>query len=210
MNIDDFVKLAEPFDLVAFARKDVVSKVINVVQSVSIGHETNVSHVGVVVVLGDEKYLWESYYTDKYFGVQTRPLREVLAAETAAGNKVGLCKLTPAAAERITPAAAEECFETLNHRIFNISPLDLIAAAFPILRPLREKINRKLSTYATPGWMFSSEFVAACYIKLGVINDLSDGVADGKILNPKDFIPSDFLGGDVDGLIPFTRPPIWI
>ena len=97
-------------------------------------------------------------------------------------------------------------------RGYDANPISLGAAAVPWLRCLRGAAE-KVAPKKINGWLFCSEFVASVYIDVGIFGDLTDGVADGITLDPKNVLPVDFIGGESDeeGIhTDLYEPVVWL
>jgi hypothetical protein len=106
-------------------------------------------------------------------------------------------------------------YDVYNGRMYDVNPLALLGSIFPSLRPLRAATDEILKQFINSNeWLFCSEWVAVIYEAIGVIDDSTDGIVDGRTLNPKDVLPVDFIGGetDHDGIIkPICElPPRWV
>jgi len=158
------------------------------------------------------------------FGVQIRDLELLIGDYVAAGGNVGYCKLI---ANPILKNSDETLSEYLIRRNklkenisdahrkyhntpYNANPFALLGAMFPSLRWLRDEVAQEF--HLANKWLFCSEFIAALYIDLGIIDDLTDGVADGKVLDPADVLPVDLLGYDADhGIVnAICHSPVWL
>jgi len=153
------------------------------------------------------------------FGVQIRVLEDLLVkyyhSEYA---NAGVCRLINNPADADTPMDKSAlshrlgvCYAATHGRLYNANPAALLGSMFPAIRPLRNVTDRVLGHFDSK-MLFCSELAAHIYIACGVITDATDGVVDGKILNPADVVPSDFLGGDADhGLVKrICNDPIWL
>jgi len=188
----------------------------------------------------DLLYIWEStlsgHMTDgiphaetgkSKFGVQLRVLEDVVGGYLK--NKkanVGVAKLKNNPAIRREGESDEDyknrrkglkqqihtVYVKYNHTSYNGNVLNLFGALFPKLRPLRNAAaNLAKKFHHEHRWLFCSEFAAVLYEAIGVINDDTDGVHDGKLLDPRDVVPMDFLGYDEDHMLPIVElPPMWV
>lgn len=145
------------------------------------------------------------------FGVQVRNLAEIVRryAENPRAN-VGVCRLLDNPIELHPGESIEDylkrvailkqklnsAYDKFNGRTYDANVFSLLGSMFSFVRPLR-KISEKISR---EDWLFCSEFAAALYIHIGVINDETDGKKDGKTLDEKNVVPVDFLGHDQDGI----------
>lgn len=164
------------------------------------------------------------------FGVQVRVLedlvREYLKCPDA---NVGVCRLVHNPTEGLPGETLEEynvraaslkekinlAYDKYNGVGYDANFLSLLGAMFPALRPLRNASEDILGKFTDANnWLFCSEWAAVLYEAVGVIDDATDGVVDGKVLDPRNVVPVDFLGvdQDVDGIvIPICEiPPIWV
>jgi hypothetical protein len=158
------------------------------------------------------------------FGVQLRNLDELIESylRNPAAN-VGVCRLIDSPILRRPDESAadyavrceqlrmaiNEAYVAYGNTKYDANPLALFGAMFPELRSLRDFVNDEPDKL-----LFCSEFVAALYKKVGIINDATDGIIDGEIPDAKNVLPTDFLGTDADknGIV---RPicettPMWI
>ncbi len=167
----------------------------------------------------------ETHHTT--FGVQIRLLEDVITAYLANPNaNVGICRLLDNPTDRRADESAfaysiraeslknkiASAYDLYNGRGYDANPLALFGAMFPSLRKFRETAEDHIGDASE--WLFCSEFVAAVYVQCGIITDETDGKKDGKIPDPKNVLPVDFLGcdADTDGLVnPICQiPPVWI
>lgn len=164
------------------------------------------------------------------FGVQVRVLKDLVREYLKSpGANVGVCRLidnptvkksTESHDDYLIRAAAVKdkitnAYKIYNGKQYDINPLALLGSIFPLLRPLRNTVDKILATFSDANnWLFCSELAAAIYICVGVITDQTDGVLDGKTPDPRDVLPVDFIGRDADsnGIVnPICEfPPIWI
>lgn len=164
------------------------------------------------------------------FGVQVRDLREIVREYLATpGANVGVCRLSHNPTEQLPGESMSDyldrvaklreslnnAYDKFNGQHYNADPLALMAAIFPSLRGLRDLTEEALEAAGfSKSWLFCSQFAAALYIEIGVIDDTTDGRIDGKIPKPEDVLPVDFVGGDADpdGIqVPICQiPPHWI
>lgn len=120
MPLDQFLRSAPPFTLLAFKGADLVSKLIRVVEKWNIGEATDFSHVGILItseccpfvpnLRPGVCYSWESTWGYRVmgmgeglpdvasgkcrFGVQIRELAQVVPLYTASGDAaVAMCAL---------------------------------------------------------------------------------------------------------------------
>lgn len=158
------------------------------------------------------------------FGVQIRDLELLINDYTSSGGNVGYCKLlhNPTLRrddETLTEYLIRrdqlknnlaELHRKYHNRPYNANPLALLGVMFPIFRGLRDEVASEFCL--ANKWLFCSEFIADLYIDLGIINDSTDGKIDGKVLNPADVLPVDFLGYDADHQLvnAICKPPVWL
>lgn len=149
-------------------------------------------------------------------GVQIRVLEDILLKYFRSEHaNVGVCRLLHNPIETMDAESLKHrlsvCYASMHGRKYNTNPAALVGSMLPVVRPIRDLTNNILSSIGQRG-VFCSELVSHVYIATGVITDATDGTIDGKILNPADVVPSDFLGGDADeGLVKrICEDPIWI
>lgn len=105
-------------------------------------------------------------------------------------------------------------YDKYHDKEYNNNPLALIGVMFPQFRYLRNVSQENYENYGNDGngnKLFCSEFIATLYEDLGIINDMTDGVADGKMLDPRDVLPVDFFGPDADRQFvnAICNQPVW-
>jgi hypothetical protein len=164
------------------------------------------------------------------FGVQFRDMEKLVTAYLSVpGANVGLCRLVnnPTVQAELESDDAYrarsaklreklcEAYTKFHLRTYDANPFALLGALYPQLRPLRTAAAATIGRFcAINSWVFCSEFVAELYIAAGVIDDSTDGKLDGKVLDPQNVVPVDFIGfdGDKDGIVnPICETrPIWI
>lgn len=164
------------------------------------------------------------------FGVQIRVLEDLVREYVSSpGANVGVCRLLDNPTEKRRDETVEEyalrakelkkkiaaAYDEYNGRQYDANPIALLGSLFPSLRPLRNATEEVLGKFSKANsWLFCSEFAAALYVYLGIINDETDGVVDGKAPRPEDVVPVDFLGVDEDknGIVkPICEiPPVWV
>ncbi len=248
-QLDKFLNMIEPLDLIVFRGGDFVSNTILTAEKMETGCG-DVSHVGVAISrkycdIGPIKtktsskdndntlFVFESTMsgglsidgvydaeTNKgVFGVQLRVLRDLIPKYLEGGkSNVGVCKLLDNPIHKFSESELKEVitstYEKYNGRTYNANIVALLGALFPALRPLRWASEEVLDEFTQANkWLFCSQFVAAFYEAIGVITDDTDGVHDGKLLDPADIVPVDFLniGGGRDEIVkPICAAPIWI
>jgi hypothetical protein len=165
-----------------------------------------------------------------FFGIQFRKLNElVFAYNDDPSANIGVCRLINNPIEKREDetdkqysarmddlkATMDKMYKKYNGRGYNFSPIALLAAVFPFIRSLRRRVQRQSAARAQERHgLFCSEFIASLYIDLGIINDLTDGVADGEVsIVPGDVIPVDLINLDsINNEIrnPICEPPIWL
>jgi hypothetical protein len=195
-------------------------------------------------VSDNEMYVWESTMSGRLndgvkngetgkttFGVQLRKLRDVAVAYTANGEaNVGICTLRINPCDKLSSDTAlsfwtrqrdlrekiNSVYKKYNGVTYDANPLSLLGSLFPALRGLRNITDDILGKFSDANkWLFCSEFAAALYEMVGVITDETDGVKDGKMLDPRNVVPVDFLGIDADKkgnslYQPIVNlPPVW-
>ena len=234
--INAFVGAVRPLDLIVFRGEGGVSTMIEKMEKKQTGSGA-ISHVEVAMNRAwcpktaaetDEMLSWGSTMSGplndnvcnietgkSFFGVQLRSLREL--AREYYNNKhanIGYCRLLNNPAAELAPnspagAALREgicsAYDKYNGRSYSVNPLHLLTPLLPFARKFAPE---------HPDGLFCSEFVALVYIELGIINDTTDGVIDGRVPDARNVLPVDFLGHDADedGLIvPVCEPePVWL
>lgn len=234
LQVEKWLSNIRPLDLLVFSGSDFVSNTIKEVEKLITGNG-EISHVGLAInrtvcpslkVHDDDIYVWESTMGGKLndgvldaednktkFGVQVRRLRDVALAIGKA--KIGYCKLI---CNPIDTASAQlsdqlcKVYTECDEMTYDASPIDLLGAAVPQLRWLRNLKDKTLGKLTgSQHWLFCSEFVAKVYIAVGVINDDTDGKHDGKILDPRDVIPVDLIGYDKDQItVKIVKSPVYL
>ena len=130
-------------------------------------------------------------------------------------TKVAWCKLinNPLDNQFFEPEKKKfkKMFLKYHEKSYDMSPIDLAAAMFPVLRPIRNVKNELFNNVAkmlgmasvdTPsGWQFCSEIIANFYKEFDVI---------AKDFNPEDVLPMDFFGFDEDGLPNLIKEIVYI
>lgn len=155
-------------------------------------------------------------------GVQLRDLEEVIPRYiTSEKTKVAWCRLLnnpfdkPNADRDGIREEFTKFFEEYEMTLYEVDFNDLMAAMFPSLRILRNiqdyilknlfKVLHScgLSEHNTgpAGWQFCSELVGNVYQLIGVLP---------KHFDPRDVLPVDFFGYDIDGIPALVAPPIYI
>lgn len=151
------------------------------------------------------------------FGVQIRRLRDIIIEYMRNPRaNIGLCKLNLNPIFIRNDETLDEYklrTRLLKHNLclsydefsgctYDANFISLLAALFPSLRPLRNVTSGVLDKFTSINkWVFCSEFVATVYIRIGVIDDSTDGIIDGEVLDPRDIVPVDFLGYDADNML---------
>lgn len=161
------------------------------------------------------------------FGVQVRVLEDIVRQYLKTpGANIGVCKLIDNPINRrdcetdveyelrteLLKYQIDAAYDRYNGAKYDANLFSLLGALFPKLRGIRKMSEDVLGKFTdVNSWLFCSEWCAVLYISIGVINDATDGVIDGKILDPKDVTPVDFLGVDIDGIVsPICSEPLWI
>ncbi len=224
ISYEDFSKKINSFDLLIFYHPDILSKIVLMAETLT----TNMNicnHVGMVlksdiqldgidmtrlkilestVPDNDGPYDVE---TGKYkSGVQIRDLEDVIIKYQKSGGKVGFCKLKKNPMD-VDKEKTIEIFKKIysEYKTYNYgSVTKLLGSVVPIFRPVRDIV---LSVFDIRQ-VFCSEFATIIYISIGVINEKNN--INQILIDPKSVIPTDFIGNDQDGLIPFVEEPIWI
>ena len=224
----------QPFDLLLFRGKGKPSEFIQWIQASVLGNGI-FSHCGIVVtkelmpwlkyLKPKTLYVWESTmsipigdFTDDVpnvetgkgkFGVQIRPLHEVIKAYTDVEEEsyVAWSPLIASPWEIMDRKILQKIIKILHKRIgaktYELNLLELLASIFPCFRFLRNKtewiedatqdILRSWNLSETQGDMFyfCSELVATIYQEVGILD---------PSLDPSNVLPMDFLGYDQDGM----------
>lgn len=160
-------------------------------------------------------------------GVQIRDLEYLMTKYLSKeGSNVGYCSLrnNPTVFyldnEKWTDYAARSdklkrdlcaAYDKYHGKEYNNNPLALIGVMFPQFRHLRNASQMSISSFEKGNKLFCSEFVASLYEDIGIIDDMTDGVADGKMLDPRDVLPVDFFGPDADNQFvnSICKEPVW-
>jgi len=164
------------------------------------------------------------------FGVQIRVLEDLISQyiQNPLAN-VGVCRLidNPTTKHKnesllnflsrteLTRTKISNAYVKYNGMTYNANPFALLGAMFPSMRPMRNAVGEVLGRFTSANkWLFCSEWVCVLYEELGIICDDTDGIHDGKMPDPRDVLPVDFLGYDADlsGIVvPICNiPPIWV
>lgn len=218
MPYDEVIKIIRPFDLLIFHHHSLLSRIIIEAETL----QTNMSicsHVGIVItseisipgINMDKPKILESTVplrsdphdleTNKYkTGVQIRDLKEVIDSYNKSGGKVAVCRLNHNPLDTNKTLATKSFLEVYNkYKTYKYgNTQNLLGAVFSCFRPVRNVIDDIIPAKQ----VFCSQFVTIIYLAIGVITD--------KFISPRDVMPTDFLGNDEDGLIPFVKSPIWI
>lgn len=227
----------QPLDLLLFRGKGKPSEFIQWLEETMLGNGI-FSHCGIVVsqelmpwlkfLEPGALYVWESTMsipignfvdgvpnieTGKgWFGVQIRPLEDVIKAYTDIEEEAYVA-WTPLLASpwiNMDRKSLQKIIRKLHKEIgtktYELNFLELLASIFPCLRPLRDEtewiednVQHILRSWNlvepqdenSDMFYFCSELVAEIYQKVGVID---------PSLNPSDVLPMDFLGYDQDGI----------
>ena len=142
------------------------------------------------------------------FNVQIRDMREVIKAYlTNPKANIGVCRLidnpilkrkgetTSQFDRRIDELKMKIsiAYDLYNGNSYEFNPLVLLAALFPPMRGLRdaayEVLEKYMGMFDKNSWLFCSEFVCLLYQQIGVITDETDGVIDGKLMDPEEVLP---------------------
>jgi hypothetical protein len=243
ISYNDYKHNIRPLDLVMFRGGDSVSDFIRFLEKsknkniskseIIYDLECNAfSHVGIVVnseILTDPRlevgklYIWESTMSGKltdgiynieeksYLGVQLRSLDDVVRAYISDTNsRIAFCHIK----DGILNQYKNEYSALLIQRFTNLfiryngirydaNLYSLSSSIFPCLRGSRDKVEEILNSEE---WLFCSELVAIIYKELGLIPNT---------VNPKNVVPMDFVGYEVDpieygGIPVIVKKPIYI
>lgn len=164
------------------------------------------------------------------FGVQLRDLEYVIPTYiTSKKTKIAWCPLINNPFNPLKDEPVDELskrrndlmetftnfFNSYHDRFYEADIKSLLAAMFPSLRTVRnvhDKVYSKLfnilheyniseNSCGPAGWQFCSELIANLYQTIGVL-PLS--------FDPRDVLPVDFFGYDLDGIPPLVSNPIYI
>jgi len=154
-----------------------------------------------------------------FLGVQVRNLADVAAAYLQSKNSaVALCKLknnptrrdinesekTFELRQKKLRKALKSVYSKYNHKHYTVNMFDLLAAAFPKLRPIRRATDDLLNKVGlgSKNLFFCSQFVALVWQSTEIIS---------KKIRAADFTPEDLVSGqDIDGFKPVVDDPIWV
>ncbi len=161
------------------------------------------------------------------FGVQIRDLEHVVSTYTGKGGRVAWASLYNNPWHRTTflPKERKKLIKNIRSlhrevgdRSYNANFLTLLAVIIPCLRDPRDEFEEilteghsvlvswgihkaKKNDIGPAGWLFCSELVALIYQKIGLIPPDKD---------PRNVLPVDFLGVDVDGIPRLVDLPLYI
>jgi hypothetical protein len=162
--------------------------------------------------------------TDKcMIGVQLRDLEVVIPHYIVSDKtKVAWCPLKKKYRKKIQDGYLNqesgfftELFHEYHNRYYEMDAIGLLGSMFPSMRGLRDernKIYKKMykilqrwhivnpDNEGPAGWQFCSELVANIYLAIGVLNNI----------DPKDVLPVDFFGYDLDGIPALVDDPCYI
>lgn len=172
------------------------------------------SHVGLVVrddILDDPRlehgvpYIFESTMSgtltdgiynindEAFLGTQLRNLDDVVKGyDSAPTSRIAVAHFNRDIIENLYITQEEikseftKLFIKYDEIPYDLNPISLISSIFQLFRRIRGK-SEKIAD--SEPWLFCSELVATIYIELGFI--------PGDV-NPKDVVPMDFLGYDID------------
>jgi hypothetical protein len=242
VSYNDYKYFIKPLDLVMFKGGDFVSDFIRFLEKSKNKNIHNkkyydlecdaFSHVGIVVndeILNDPRikpgklYIWESTMSGKlsdgvynideksYLGVQLRDLDEVVKAYSLdKDTDIAFCSLKDSVLSHYKneyAALLKQRFTTLFIRYngvrYDANLYSLSSSIFTCLRSKRDEVEDACNSEE---WLFCSELVAIIYRELGFIP---------KNVDPKNVVPMDFVGYDVDsmengGLPVVVKKPVYI
>jgi hypothetical protein len=241
VSYNEYKYFIKPLDLVMFKGGDFLSDFIRFLEK---SRNKNISkkeydlecdafsHVGIVVndeILNDPRlkpgklYIWESTMSGKlsdgvynidgksYLGVQLRDLDKVVKAyDLDQDTDIAFCSVKDSVLSQYKneyEALLKQRFTTLfikyNGVRYDANLYSLSSSIFPCLRKTRDEIEDICNSEE---WLFCSELVAIVYKELYLIP---------KNVDPKNVVPMDFVGYDVDsmengGLPIVVKKPIYI
>jgi len=220
-----------PLDLIFFRGRNVISGAIAYFECRTTGR-CDYTHVGLVInseicpdITQLEKgkwYIWESVVSQRLdkgrppdvvsgkgrSGVQIRDLKDVIQEYK---GDVAWSKLTNNPCDDLNRIIRKirQLYDQHGQRNYDYNCLSLLSSVCPKLRPLRNAFgkitgssvlgDKSMRGHKITQWMFCSEFVAVIYRGLGLID-----------VDPRNVIPVDFLGVDVDGMPMIVDEPIQI
>ena len=167
---------------------------------------------------------------DAKLGVQLRDMDEIIHRYLKSDKaKIAWCKLINNPFDkyeletdtefRLRRVAIREqfksTFDNYHWRIYEMDLVSLVGALFPSTRFVRDIRDKLITTFylglqnlglakvedGPAGWQFCCSLIANIYREYGIID---------KSINPKDVLPVDFFGYDVDGLPVLTESPVFI
>lgn len=200
------------WDLLLFSSPDPLSRGIRCLQRRRLGSgTTDHSHAGVVVRANDLPrghahhgppdlvYVFESVLggpsaggvgrvpgNDAFFGVQLRPLHEVLRAAWLAQGRVVWCPLDryPALDRCRQGAFPQLLVDKYNGTPYDWRPTTLCGSILPCCRPLRALSQHLFGCCFRRRRLICSQLVAHIYQDLGLID---------REVDPRDVVPADFV-----------------
>jgi len=221
----EYADQIKPLDLVLFRGGDFVSGFIRFLQKRNLPAESSAgydvgagafSHVGMIVtseILDDDRleegklYVWESTMSgrladgvynidgESFLGVQLRSFDEVLPAyDEDPDTRIAVSHVFREVYDSVWGELPQtllrnkftKLFKKYNGVRYDANFLSLGSSICPCLRPARGTVEDVLDT---EDWLFCSELVATVYQDLGLFDE---------DVNPKNVVPSDFLGYDAD------------
>jgi hypothetical protein len=218
MKFEDFKKEARAFDLIFFKGGEIISDLIRYLEKERLGKEAGeFSHVGMIITTEildhpkmkqGELYVWEStmsgFLSDdinniegtSFFGSQVRNLEELVKAYTSNKNtKVAWARLKENPLDTWNINILKEKFKTVfnkyNHKRYDASIVDLLAALFPCMRGVRDVCCLPRHLLISKDWLFCSELCFAVYQSMGLYDNKHDA---------QNVVPADLLGYDEDNI----------
>lgn len=215
----------QPLDLIFFKGSDFISDTVSITEDLAVGNG-DFSHVGLIVtkellnlefMIPEKKYILESTvsYSDvnlingkRTSGVQIRSLNTTIEYYlTNPKCKIAWGKLrnNPFIKNKEeTKKKFLAVFNKYKDSQYDFNCFNLLAAAFKRFRPIRNAFTVVydeffVTLFGEKDWVFCSELVAIIYNSLGITK-----------CNPRDVIPMDFLGYDIDGLPMVVYKPVYI
>ena len=205
-----------PFDLFMFRGQDAISDLIAFAQARELGEGGGeFSHIGMAVtseildhpdVEEGKMYVWESTMSGplsggvknvkgaSFLGVQLRDFNDVIEAyDIPNDTHVAVCHLENNPANMLAgdnPAALKKKFTEIFNKYdgvpYDANLLSLVSSLIDEVRSIGEASEEELKTSK---WLFCSELVSTVYRDMGIFP---------STVIPKNVVPMDFLGFDLD------------
>jgi hypothetical protein len=223
MRYDEVAQVARPFDLVLVRGWDFISNAISKLQEFKLG-DGSFTHVGMIVdkrvlpwLPKNQLYIWESTAAGEFgdgvqnianrniLGVQIRELKQVVAATISKrGGAIAIARVIDNPISRRLRETDEQyakrfdkvcklmqsIYRQNNGKMYQILACNQCCSLFSCCKQMR-------SCTESDSLVFCSQLVADAYIQLGILPNSID---------PRDVIPMDFLGFDLDGMPKIVHP----